>query len=495
MRHIVLLTTLFLVCLNGIAQNKKQPAAKTAATTAVKPGYQIQLTLTPLKNQWIYLYNYYGKNFQLQDSAMLSPSSVAVFKGNKKLPGGIYIVVSQSRTRLFDVLMDDVQHFAIKADTSNYENVVITGSKENDLYTAYSKFLAAKAPVMNAMEQQFKAAKNAKDSAELREQLIRANKELNQYRDNVIKEHPTSMLASFFNAMKAIETPAIPVINGKPDSTYPGRYIKSHYWDDVNFADGRLLRTPFFDKKIEDYYKYYVSPEADSIIPEVNFMLLSARESSDMFQYLLGKFTDKYINPEIMGQDKVFIFLFNNFFSKGDTTWLNAKQKEFIFNRAYFLMANQIGEPAAPLVLTDSLNKTSSLYNLQAPFTFVVFWDPNCGHCKETVPRIDSFYRAKWKDLGVKIFSVNVENKAIPEWKKFIREHKLGEGWTHVYETDEQKKAVSAAGQANFRQLYDIYQTPTLYLLDKEKRIIAKKLSLEQFSDVIIMKSKNSSSK
>ncbi len=126
-------------------------------------------------------------------------------------------------------------------------------------------------------------------------------------------------------------------------------------------------------------------------------MLLSARTSKDMFQYLLGKFTDKYINPEIMGQDKVFLFLFDNYYSKGDTAWLKPDQRKYIFNRAYSLMANQLGEPAPTLDLTDTSGKTRSLYNLKAPFTFVVFWDPNCSHCKTEIPRIDSIYKAKWK--------------------------------------------------------------------------------------------------
>ena len=66
-------------------------------------------------------------------------------------------------------------------------------------------------------------------------------------------------------------------------------------------------------------------------------------------------------------------------------------------------MANQLGEPAADLQMLDTSNKPVSLYGVNAPYTFVAFWDPNCGHCKETVPRIDSIYRAKWKAQGVKI--------------------------------------------------------------------------------------------
>jgi hypothetical protein len=75
-------------------------------------------------------------------------------------------------------------------------------------------------------------------------------------------------------------------------------------------------------------------------------------------------------------------------------------------------------------------------------------------------------------------------------WVKFIRDYNLKD-WIHVYETKTHQDADEAAGKPNYRQLYDVYQTPILYLLDKDKRIIAKKLSYEQFDEVINLKLKN----
>jgi hypothetical protein len=63
----------------------------------------------------------------------------------------------------------------------------------------------------------------------------------------------------------------------------------------------------------------------------------------------------------------------------------------------------------------------------------------------------------------------------------------------HVYETVDHKDAVNAAGKPGYRQLYDVYQTPVLYLLDKDKRIVAKRLSYQQIDEVITLKQKNKS--
>lgn len=464
----------------------------TATTTA---GYQIPVTITPLKNCWVYIGCYYGKFKNLVDSAWVDAGSNAVFKGKTKLPGGIYFLVSPNHTILSEFLVDKPQHFSLKTDTLHPDQITITGSPENAIYQQYTRYLSQKGPELNALQGELRAAQNPADSARIRARLIQANKELNDYRDSIGKKRPESMLALFFNTLKMPEPPPAPTLaNGRKDSLFPARYVKDHYWDNIPLHNDVLLRTPFFEGKLDDYFKYYVVPDADTLIQEVNYLLLSSRAGKDMFKYLLGRFTDKYINPEIMGHDKVFIFLFNQYYSKGDTAWLTAKQREYIFNRAYSLMANQIGEPAAALDLLDTAGKATSMYEVKAPFTFVLFWDPNCGHCKEVVPRVDSIYEAKWKKQGVKVYAVNVDEKALEEWKKYIRENHL-EGWLHTYQTREQREADNKANRANFRQLYDVFQTPTMYLLDSEKRIIGKKLTIEQFDEVMEAKRKATAQK
>ena len=469
------------------AQTKPKP--KTSSTPA-SAGRNISITLTPLKNCKVYLGSYFGNGKALVDSALLDANSHGVFKGPNKLTGGIYFVVTPQLTIQFDLLMDKTQHFSIVADTAQKEKAVITGSPDNDLYKQYATFTAAKGKKLNELETEYKAAKTKADSTRLAGELIAANKELEDFRNKIIKTHPDALLSMLLTTMKKPAAPAIPVVNGKADSLYPYHYVKEHYWDDVLFNDDRLLRTPFFEPKLDEYFKTMVSPEPDSIIQEVKYMLLSARTGKEIFPYLLTKFTNKYMSPEYMGQDKVFLYIFENFYAKGDTVLLNPASRKTVIERAYSLMANQLGEPAPVLELTDTTGKIIPLYSIKAPFTIVAFWDPNCGHCKEEIPKLDSIYKAKWKKYGVFVYSVNIYDNAIPEWKKFIKEKNISPDWSETYETKEAKAAVEKAGKPNYRQLYDIYKTPTIYLLDKDKHIIAKQLSLEQFDDLIEVKRK-----
>ncbi|MFY8089989.1 MAG: redoxin domain-containing protein [Chitinophagaceae bacterium] len=483
------LSVLSFCCLLSVSfsQTKKNPV-KPVITKSTNNGYHLKVKITPLANRKVYLGTYYGKGKILVDSTILDATNSGAFKANKKLVEGIYFVVSPNYSILFEILVGKKQDFSVVADTAKKEDVLITGSPDNDLFKQYSIGSFERGQAIYALEEKYKNATSTQDSNSLRKQIIAKREELEVYRNNIINKNPGSLLGALLSAMKRPEAPAIPIVNGKADSTYPYRFVKDHFWDDVLFADERLLRTPFFEQKIDEFYKYYIAPDADSIIPEVKTMLIGARSSKEMFAYLLTKFTNKYLNPEFMGQDKVFLYLFTEFYAKGDTTILDAKSRKMIFERGYYMMANQLNNPAPELNLVDIEGNSKPLYSFKNKFTFIAFYDPTCGHCKEELPRIDSIYNAKWKDLGVGVYAINIKENLLKEWKEFIAEKKLSSNWWHVYKTKESKDEDARNNIPTMGQLYDVTVTPTFYLLDENKQIIAKRLSLSQFDDVIRVK-------
>ena len=304
----------------------------------------------------------------------------------------------------------------------------------------------------------------------------------------MIEQIAKSMMAALLNAMKEPPYPTkTPVTHQDSIDNY--NFYKAHYWDGISFMDDRIIRTPFFLPKLERYYREVMPQAPDSIIKDADYKLLLARTAPEMYKYLLNWLTDEYINPKYMGQDAIFVHLFEKYHSKGLSSWLNEKQMDIITRRAYMQMANLIGEKAANLEMVDTAGKPSALYDLQAEYTVIIFWDPTCGHCKEEVPKVDSIYRASWKASNVRIYAVLSEDQK-PEWLKYLNEHHITD-WTNVYETKEMTDAVKASQRPGFRQLYDVTSTPTLYLLDKEKRIIGKKLTWKQLNDLLLVKMNN----
>jgi peroxiredoxin len=463
-----------------------------AFSTAQAQGFKVTLETPNYKSGLAYLTYYYGKNMNVEDSAIVNTKGIAIFQKQEKLLPGVYSIVFPGKNKLFDFLVDKEQVIRIKADTTDLLNkTTVTGSKENILFQQYQKLVASRGALLQKELVAYKNSKNKSDSNLHEKNYSDLNRELNSYRDNIIKQHPNSMLAALLTSMKEPK-----ILNPHPlnrqDSINNYEFYKKHYWDGITFMDDRIIRTPFFLPKVEKYFREVVPQAPDSIIKESDYLLLLARSSPEMYKFLLNWLTDEYINPRYMGQDAVFVHLFEKYHSKGVSNWLNEKQMTAISNRAYMLMSNLIGEQAANLEMTDTAEIPSSLYNINSNYIVICFWDPTCSHCRIEVPRLDSIYNAQWKNEGVKMFGVLSESKEKQKWKEFINEHHL-QNWINVYQTDEQKKAIEDAKKPSFKQLYDVVQTPTLYLLDKDKRIIAKKLTLEQMNDVLQMKIKNQS--
>jgi thiol-disulfide isomerase/thioredoxin len=467
-----------------------------AATTGfAQTGYEIKVTFKPYKNQYIYLGHYFGKTYPIIDSVKLNEKSEAVFKGVKKLPGGIYLVGYPNKKGFFEVLVDKQQRFSIVADTATIRNgVQFINSPDNTMFRAYQRYMEARGKEVVRLQENLKNARlqGSPDSSKIKDDLVLMDKAIAIHRDSLIKKNPNSILSAMLVTMKEPQlTGRLKEPKNRQDSIDAFNYFKTHYWEGVNFWDGRLAYTTFFEEKVDKYFAQLVVPDPDSTIRELDRMLVPAMANTEMTRFLLVKFVNRYLQQKYMWEDAVFVHLFEKYFAQKTYPWLDDKSRKTITDRAYSMMANIMGTPAADIDLPDSTGQLRTLYSdTAAQYTLVAFWDPTCGHCKEVLPKLDSFYRAKWMAAGLNIYAVAKETDGTRnDWLKFVGEQHLT-GWTHVYYSKEADKARTGAGIPGYSQLYDVLTYPTLYLLDKNKRIIAKKLSYEQMDEVLDFKLK-----
>lgn len=410
------------------------------------------------------------------DSARINENGVAVLKGAEKQPGGIYLVVMPGKKRYFEMLMDQTQTFSIEADSSDLMGkTVFKGSPDNDMFSAYNRFLGTQFAEREEIQRQLAAAKTAADTARLSPQMDKLGKELVNYRNGVISSQPKSLLAGIFKAMRDPEVKPMPKkADGSLDSTYPYRYYKAHYWDDVNLADGRLVRTPILEKRLDRYFNQLVAPVPDSVMIEADNLIARTKGDKESFKFLVWWLTLHYESSPIMGMDAVFVHLVEKYYVTNQAYWVTEEQKEKIITRAFTIAPNLIGQKGAALVMQDTTGKTVSLYDIKAKYTILVFWDPTCGHCITEVPKLDSAYNASWKKMGAVILGVKTEGTE-KEWKDFIRDKKM-KGWIHAWDP---------GYKTNYRRFYDVYSTPLVYLLDEHKKILAKRLGVEQLEEFL----------
>ena len=146
-----------------------------------------------------------GKNLNIEDSAMMvavGNSGQAVFKGSRKLPGGIYAIVFPGKRFSIDFFVDKDQEIAVSADTNNLQNAVIEGAKENVMFQQYQKFVSEKGSKMQQERMAYNDSRTKADSVLHEKNYNMHSMALNQYRDSVITNHPESMMSVMLKTMK-----------------------------------------------------------------------------------------------------------------------------------------------------------------------------------------------------------------------------------------------------------------------------------------------------
>jgi thiol-disulfide isomerase/thioredoxin len=116
-----------------------------------------------------------------------------------------------------------------------------------------------------------------------------------------------------------------------------------------------------------------------------------------------------------------------------------------------------------------------TLYQVNAKYTVLVFWAVDCGHCQTEIPKLHEDLKAIKGSVDYKVFAVETKDELYDNWKKFIIEKKLND-FIHVYDP---------VHINNLKERFDIYSTPVIYILDKDKKIKAKRLGAEQVVDML----------
>jgi thiol-disulfide isomerase/thioredoxin len=131
------------------------------------------------------------------------------------------------------------------------------------------------------------------------------------------------------------------------------------------------------------------------------------------------------------------------------------------------------------------------MHALDAKYTLLVIWEATCGHCKKELPKINELYK-RWKSKGLEVFAVH-NNMEVDKWKKFVRDENLefmNVSRNQFIMTQDSATKLIYAGKTtlqslNFHQYWDVNSTPKVYLMDKDKKIIAKSLGAEQLEDLL----------
>jgi thiol-disulfide isomerase/thioredoxin len=447
----------------------------TSSLFSQENGYKIKIKVEGINNgDTIYLANYFGKKLYYADTAY-SVQDEITFTGDS-LKGGKYAVVLPG-VKYFEIVVAE-DNIELETDANDFINkMVVVQSNENKVFYDYIHFLRDKRMEIQPFEEELKDFQGSDEEKEvLIAQLRSVNKEVEDEQSRIVEEYPDYLVSKYIYMSMPVNIPPAPTDeNGNIiDSTFQRYYYVSHYFDHFDFSDDRIVRDPIFENKTDEFFKKVVFPTPDSINVQVDRITAKTNRKDDIFKFIVHYAASMFEREKVMGMDAVFVYTVENYYMTGEAFWADSATTATMTERAMKLKPTLIGQRAPYLNLYDTTaTKKISLYDVQASYTILYFWDSGCGHCKKTTPVLLELYH-NLKDKDVKVYAVGTELEN-DDWKKYIRENELD--FINVSDTPEHPDY--------FRTMYDIFSTPRIFILDKDKKIIAKQLSVEQIEEFI----------
>jgi len=444
-----------------------------------QPGYQIEVSVDHFTEDEAYLAYYYGDKKYLKDTAAVADGRF-VFQGDEKLDGGMYLVVLPPNSNYFEVMIDDDQHFHLHTDTTDYvQNMEVTGSEQNQLFYDDIRFLGEMRSKAQQLQQQISAAeKGSPEAQRLKAEQQAMNQQVMAQRQAMIESHPDMIYSRVITAMQEPEIPEAPKDeSGQPlDSMFAFKYYRAHFFDNLDFSDDRMLRTPVFHQKVMRYLDKLTYRDPDSLADAIDHVLDLARADSNVFQYTTIAILNKYAKSKVMGFDALYVHMVENYYLTGDAWWVDAETLEKMEERATAISPTLIGRKAPNFLVKDVDNNTQSPWGVDADYTVLYFWDYDCGHCKKTTPVL-SEAMALYADYPVKLLTLNINGNR-ETWQEKLGEYGLAELPNAI-------NAHDARRASGFDAMYDVRSTPRLLLLDEEKKILAKQISVQQLQEIL----------
>ncbi len=464
----------------------------TAGNAAGQDGFEIKVKLANYPdslNHELYL-GYYNWSAQyISDTAVYNPKTrTYLFKGDKAKDGGMYMLITGDR-QYVDFIFDQYQHIEIETSYPDmFSNISFRNSPENDDYQAFAAVGKKDFQAINTLQTEYKEAETAADEArkeELHEQINQLYKKIELDRENFARTHPDNLMAAIFNAQKEVEVPDAP--ESIPDSlkrNWQYEYYKNHYFDNFDLCDERLLRTPLLYQRVKSFQEkvlYMQSP--DSIKYAWERVIEKARcadSHSEIFKFLVWYPVDAYQRSEIIGQDAIWVYLAKKYYLGGDAFWASASIVENFRKRIErvepLLIGNRPAEFYCPDTTIDNAHPNwVSVFSSPRRYSVVIFWSTTCGHCKTAMPQWHKLYMEEKDRLDFEVFAI-CKDFDVPAWKKYIREHDL-EGWYNLNGKE---------SNLDYNDAWDIVTTPTVYVIDREKRIVTKKIDPQYLKDFIL---------
>lgn len=436
--------------------------------------YYLQSRIEGFNGSRAYLIQFKGDQQKIIDSTS-SLEGVFSFQFSKDVLPGIYRVIlgDGGNENFFDedpVYFDFIYNYEDIILRSTYTSVIdsmsILQSKENRIYYSYLKanevFQAKMMRLSPLFELYFPGDKLYPS---LNEEFADLQNEITRFSLSLTKEASETLAAS------VIQGSLLPIVETPGNEREMKLFLREHYFDLISFNDKRLLNSPVITKVYLDYLGLFRDPGLNQSQQEDNFILAidqimeAASDDPKIYDFTLNFLVDGFQRFQM---EKVLVHIAENFIEGGCET----DSKKLLQKRLEGYEKMAPGKKAPDILSLDQNGKQVRLYDVEKDYTLVLFWASWCPHCAVFLKQLSKWYPEK--SLSLEVFAVSIDSSRFAWEEKLMMENFP---WINTF---------SGAGwDGNAPKEYNVYATPTMFLLDHEHKIIAKPTTFREFRNDI----------
>jgi thiol-disulfide isomerase/thioredoxin len=342
-------------------------------------------------------------------------------------------------------------------------------SEENTVYYSYlkrSEQSGVKLDVLNQLPQFFPKTDDFYPA--IKKQYERELKKYQEYVKKLLKENANTYAARY------IKSDMLPILQFDLITVEKNEFLKRHFFDQVNFSDTLLLNSDIFANKAIKYIKlfqnpYYMKPIQDKEYQKaVDSIMIKASVNDKVYDYLLGYIINGF---ERIENEEVLTYISDHY--SGDNRCKDNDHLSRLNKRVEGFKKIAIGTIAPDISIKDINGRGYSFADINTPYTLLVFWATWCPHCVETLPDIKKIYD-KQAVKNIEVVAISLDSNMV-SWTDFIRKGQYS--WIN--------SADLAGWEGKAAQDYYIYATPTMLLLNKDKKILGKPKTIKELSKLL----------
>ncbi len=413
--------------------------------------------------QLLVLSQYFGGQLMPIDTTASNLEGKFVFEEKDSVQAGLFRIVGIGRG--LDLVVSESFDFSLEADARDVIGTIrFSNAPDNALLFDYQRKVRARYQPLLQYRQQ--AGIKDDNDPRWRSRFEAFNLTMKSFTDSLYAAHPQWFVTRFLKSFQEPQLPVLPVktLSAK-DSLYLKNYAWQHTFDNAFLSDERMLYTAHFSTRVGRFVKNIPALSVEELKQTMDKIIPQTNGTKELRKYLVGQLASRLETTAEPHLDALYEHIVKNYVETDPALW-DASTLQKVREMREIRAKMAIGKVFPDLKMTDIEGKPKALGDLEAEHTLLFFYDPGCSHCRETAPKLTDFVKRNPNSVSVYAVSLDANEDT---WRQFIKD----------FQTESFANVRDAERKTDFYKL-GVWNYPAMYLLDRDKKIVARWLTVEE---------------